>query len=494
MAGVPVVGEGSGDRFVPSGAGGGRVTGGSGSRRPAGRFVLLIGASVVTVGSFALGEVLDRGTTVLGINSIVVSVALYWVSGGSRIDAVGALCLSGMLFTGFAALITPQDHRIVETSEMAILLATTMQIAVVAVAWFPQWRRRGPMPRQRLPRQLRSSTLLLSGVTGFGIGVALSPVEELTNVSMGFLVGSPILAALGAASSARSRWAAGLVPLALILLYLSVWSGGGRLVVLAFLLAIVMVWSYRVPIRCSLLKAIVPCMLVPGLLLGSLVEVNRADVNGHLFHVPSDFIVAENLGSVWSPLYVFTSLLDGFREGALQFHGWHTLWASLVAWVPRPLWPGKPDGWGRDLAWVFNQQAAEYSNHSEAGLFPAEMLWSFGLLGLVLGTLVLGLVVRMVNAGLRRCVAVNPPRGLGAPILAGWIVVATALLPLWWGGTFNFSARVLLQVLAIAALVTMGTLFEKLTLSRSAGRRPATRDYAVRRTSPGLERARRPPR
>ena len=140
--------------------------------------------------------------------------------------------------------------------------------------------------------------------------------------------------------------------------------------------------------------------------------------------------VSESLGSVWSPFYILSALVRNLTNGQFVTHGFDTLVATLTVWIPSEVWSNKPEAWGRSLAWEFNRQAAANSTHSEAGLLPAEMLWSFGLIGLIVGIPLIGVMVRYINSRLQVHARILHMPGRAAAGVLVWIAFATALLPL----------------------------------------------------------------
>lgn len=80
----------------------------------------------------------------------------------------------------------------------------------------------------------------------------------------------------------------------------------------------------------------------------------------------------------------------------LQENGMGIL-TSLLAWVPRFLWPGKPDMGGNDF--VEKHTGMSFSDNTSIGAGPVfELFVNFGIWGVFIGSIVLGWVLRWMDA------------------------------------------------------------------------------------------------
>lgn len=431
----------------------------------------LLAWALVACASFAAVSAGIADCRLLGWLAVLLGIWSFWSSGRYQVDAIGIWALAGILFVGVAAIIIPDEVASgLDWLAVAIFSSLAIQILTIAIAWPRPTRAVRPSRGGRDPLTLSSRTLIAVGVLGFGLSLVLAGYEPTSNLAAGFLWASPLLAMLGAASSKGSKALSLMAPAVLTAAYLITWYGGGRLTVLALLVGLVMTYQYRCHPESRVVKVAVLLGSVGGLVIAALVETNRGNPEVGLLAVPGDFKVTDSLYSVWSPLYVFARILSGFAMDVVQPHGLHTLYATLVVWIPRGLWESKPEGWGRDLAWVVNPAAAEASSHSEAALAPAEFLWGFGYWGLVIAVPVLGIVLRVIGRGLHRCMSLDLVPGRGAPVSVAWIILATSLLSLWWTGTFTFWSRASMQLLAVAVLVGLGHLAERALGSPVPGR------------------------
>lgn len=444
---------------------------------------------VVITATFAFTSTGSISIAGFGWVGVAFCVWIYFRSGGLKLDAVSVWALSGLLFVGIGAVLLPSDRIASPTiAALAVYLALVLLTVTTAIAWWP--RRSQPVERPRSPRTLPAGELLKLGVLSYALGLGMSSIDLLASLADGFLQVGLLLASLGAASQVRRSPLTLVVPALLLTVHLATWSGGGRLTILALIISALMVFQYRSPPRTLFAKAAIIPLLVPALFVAALVESNRSNPQSQLLTMPNGFDASQSLYSVWSPLYVFISLMESEMEGILQHHGLHTFLAAATSLVPRGIWAAKPDGWGRDLAWVFNPVAAESSNHSEAGLVPAEFLWGFGLVGILVGIPLTGLLLRYIDLGLQQSRARAASPGRGAPALVGWVVLSTSLFSLFWAGSFTFATRAAVQLFALMIMTWIGR-----TLDPGASRQgpawtghptpiPTEQNYNVRRPRP----------
>ena len=143
----------------------------------------------------------------------------------------------------------------------------------------------------------------------------------------------------------------------------------------------------------------------------------------------------DGLGSVVAPLATLQRLLD--LATSIPSGQGSTFVASFLVWMPRSLWPTKPDGFGTTLTAKL-EPALLPLGHSMAAHSGGEWFYNFGYFGLVLMVLVLGVLIRLLDDGLLSLStgAVNSRRRL---LMVLFLVVAIASVPtLMWAGTFTF--------------------------------------------------------
>ena len=95
--------------------------------------------------------------------------------------------------------------------------------------------------------------------------------------------------------------------------------------------------------------------------------------------------------------YVFVGKMIEWHElyPDLRLHG-ETLYLALLTWVPRFLWPGKPEMGGNTF--VAENTGMRFSESATFGAGPVfEFYVNFGYVGVFLGFVVLGLLVRWID-------------------------------------------------------------------------------------------------
>lgn len=447
-------------------------------------WIVLILWTISLLATYLLALNLVWSFRLMGLWVVAFSLWAYHENRGNLLDATSVLSLANLLFVGVATLIIPSQRvTSVQSIAAAVLLAEFFILAVVACSPSPARVGNSTSRSTQVTRRfvLSAPALLAAGTAGFVASALLDNRELFENFSYGLLWSSPLVATLGAAAASSHRKFFLLLPVGLLAWHLSEWGGGGRLTILALTVGMVMAYQYQRPPKTAFVKAIFPLFLIPGLLFAAAIETNRGG-EGSLLYVPSGFQPLESLYSVWSPLDIFQVLLERELGSDLVHHGVHTFVAAALVWVPSWLWTGKPEGWGRDLAWEFNPQAADLSAHAEAGLAPAEFLWAHGLPALVLGAIAIAVLTRFLNAGLHRLAATNVrvPSGYAAPITVAWIVASTGLMTLWWSGTFNYTGRVFSQFLGLGLMIALGWTLARLNPFARGGARRIRRQSAMR--------------
>lgn len=415
---------------------------------------LVVGAAA-TVALLLLIEAGYASVRVLGALSIGMGLWAYYRHGKQSVDTLSIWALACILFVGVALLVMPIDVvEVVDTVPEAAAISLGLQLVVTAAiaSAIPVAPRSGaprtPRRFESRPWEMKSSTLLMLGAASYLLGRAFSFVSALSNFGSGFIWVSFLLGSLGAASAQRPIPAV-LVPVGLYAHHLSSWAGSGRLNELSSMLGMLLIYQLRRPPRTRRLKSVIPLLLVPGLLLSAIIEANRLNPQTPLLAAPSDFSAAESVYSVWSPMYVFSWILDHWSIGDLEMHGFHTFFVSAVVWLPRALWAEKPVGWGRELAWIFNPQAAANSGHSEAGLLPGEFVWGFGLAGVLLCLLFTALLATWIHVHVEGCRRLESQAGRGDLRCVVWGLLAAAMPTLLWTGSFEYAARTVLPLLAL---------------------------------------------
>jgi oligosaccharide repeat unit polymerase len=167
--------------------------------------------------------------------------------------------------------------------------------------------------------------------------------------------------------------------------------------------------------------------------------------------------------SLWLSLFSRFYGLDSLVAILIHTRGMHYEWGRtftelLYWWVPRALWPNKPFSWSYDFSFLL----ANYNNPSDAGVFSAptffgELYLNFGLAGVVLGSVVLGIVSRALY-----CYFVQR-----IPTKTGLLLYGTALIHLGQLCESTLAVAVALSFGRICPLLCLVTASRRLEMNES---------------------------
>lgn len=126
----------------------------------------------------------------------------------------------------------------------------------------------------------------------------------------------------------------------------------------------------------------------------------------------------------------------------LQFGGGETFVSTLVAWVPRGLWPSKPFGFGFDLTLLLEPQLAPYGHSLVATVF-GEWYYNFGWWGIPILVLTVAPFVRWLD---QRQIEQLKRKSVDNSKILYNVLLAAAIggIPhLVWSGTHTLFARLM---------------------------------------------------
>ena len=261
----------------------------------------------------------------------------------------------------------------------------------------------------------------------------------------------------------RSRRAVGALLLAVAAgAYLSViFDGFGRLALVSLGLVPVVLRSLFQGGR--LLRVGILLSVVPGLVL---LGASRDNVNRERGAPVGSF---SGIGSAVTPVALFGELLESRAEGeGLEPAYGSTMIASAVFWVPRSIWPGKPEGFGAVLTANLRPDLAP-AGHSEAATISGEWYYNFGLLGTAASAVFLLIVARL---SVRLLVGTGRRSGssyLSSFRVLGFTVITVGLPDLVWDGTFTFASRTGSRLGVLAFVVVVWATWDRLSAGRSVG-------------------------
>lgn len=144
----------------------------------------------------------------------------------------------------------------------------------------------------------------------------------------------------------------------------------------------------------------------------------------------SEYIANPDYDAFFQIANAYSYMVDGMVEPGRQFLG------SLLFWVPRSMWPGKPEDTAIVLA---DYRGYKFTNISSP--FWAELLVNGGVIAVVIGFLIIGFALRKLD-----------DRLVPAYAQAGWWGIAGAILPVYslilWRGSLLQATGALAVMLA----------------------------------------------
>lgn len=413
---------------------------------------LVTGLSVNLVSLLAASPTFAQtGIAVAGLAHCALA---FWRDGGPRISVPGVYFFSAALFVFFPGLYVTLNEVTFEHGPMAVLLALNFWYFSQLLMYHLVWERRvtaQPLPRAAAdPGVLRWGRWCGAVLVAVGTAASIAGAGDPGITSGAAFTGVVLLAAATFARPARISILAYAVVGAAALVYAQfVFTGFGRLQLGALGLGVAMCLAPRW--RGRRVKAALMIGTVPGLLYLAQIRVAfTSEVAGASIAARSS-----GLESVYGPFVRFAELAHiEFSPDSLDYTYLHTFWASLVAVVPREIWPSKPIGFGAELAMLFRPELAG-SGHSELALLSGEFIFAAGALGLAVLPLVLAWSLAALDrlAAGQRWVDLGTRRGLLGFVAV--VILSASVADLIWGGTFSYSSRVAARLLVVLALVVL---------------------------------------
>lgn len=406
----------------------------------------------------------------IAILGLLHSLLGFLAHGGVRISAPGIFLLGTALFGYFPTLY----YRVVSGRDglHAMELTGLSAVLVSQIVMYSIWRRSGDggaLPRQPIPSP--RSVTLVGVLSGGGLLVAAATLRWLGVEGQGSLTRAAGYAGVvvAALSLVRGKSRLGFGTLIVlgglfVFFFTTMFTEGGRLVLgsLAAALGLVVCTRWRP----RLLKPVALAILPLGVyVLARMRSGSRSDLS-------TGYREAGIESVVW-PQRRFFDVLQGITDGTLEL-GWGQTFAnSLVAWVPRGIWEGKPVGFGYELTAIYRPELLPFG-HSEAALLYGEFVYNFGVFGLLMLTGVCGVSILMLD---RLLVAAQGSARESLTSLvaeAALIIVVACLLDLVWVGTWTYIERAGFAVAVLGALYVLFAVVESIAPdaydSRQAGK------------------------
>jgi hypothetical protein len=383
----------------------------------------------------------DSSELTLAGLSTAFGVWVFWTHGRHQITAAGVYCLSVSVFVGFAGLWWWTQPGAVDPP---VYIGTVTGYWTTYAMWVLFWRHE---PAYALIRPVSPEATqwaigmgLMVAVVGGSAGFASPdayvqfPLAGLSLVAVGLT--------LHRAQREKVIVRLGLAGLTVVVFWETAFTGFGRLNLVAIALVGVVVASGRSSRRT--VKALVLAGVSPALWLLVLAREALTTTAGSAY---------DGIGSVVFPLRYFGELVQGHASGLFAYSGGQALEATLTVWIPRSLWPGKPEGFGAVLTPLL-APATVGTNNSLAAHDYGEWYYDFGWAGVIAMVLVLGVFIWAVDR-LLASAAATPlvTRRQLVPLVVAVLLVVD-MPNMMWVGTFGYVARTA-QRLAILGLLVL---------------------------------------
>lgn len=415
-------------------------------------FLLLGADALVLLLQSASAMTAKEAILVICGGSLLHGIWGFWQHGGRHFTAAGMVSFSFALFVGFAGIYSVTNYG--PGADPARLLPAAAYSFSLQVILYYGWR------QTDTPRHINTTHTSIPadtarwgswvGLIMVGVSVTATNLGAVSGVFNQFAVSGAVLFSLSLFCG-RSHFHHGLsavITLVLVAVLASViFTGFGRLQLGALGLGAAASAAYR--FRYKLVKVVLLFATAPVLI--------------YLAHRRVEFTAQLNVNqtgnvsgfeSVISPLSRFGDLLYGSHNGTVDPHYLSSFFATLVAFVPRTLWPEKPPGFGAVLADYFYPGSSSHG-YSAVALSQGEWVWAFGIAGPIIMLPVLGISVRMADRIANQCRSQQDMTISGLVKLAMLTVIISGMPDLLWGGTFNFITRSGLRILLLGLVLLM---------------------------------------
>ncbi len=415
---------------------------------------VLLGTIDLTLHGAGMG--VATALTVMGVLQLLFGVWVFWTHGGRQITAAGVYSVSASLFVGFAGIFYADLYG--SAVPPAIYLATVLcyfsHIAMYALFWrtsFPVTRAATRVyPTEQVTAWLGKTglVLLVTAIAAHVAGIHIVVIDSMAFVSLVFLACASFNHPGGPAGR---PWYLIAAMSGFVLYTLIFFSGYGRLKLAT--LALVFVAAACRYLRHRSAK-LITLACIPGMLL-----VFGAMRVAFLQGLYPDKTDTENNGidSVINPLLTFGQVIDGLHGGTIDYGRGSTFLATLVLYVPHALWQGKPIGFGSVLAKALLKDGSYVEGTSLAALSPGEWFYNFGIPGIILMVVVLGLAIRWLDSVFHRVLERPLDTRNDFIALAAALVAVASMSDLMWVGTFTFNERAGTRLLVIFAIALVST-------------------------------------
>ena len=109
--------------------------------------------------------------------------------------------------------------------------------------------------------------------------------------------------------------------------------------------------------------------------------------------------LTQSLNSLWMQLFSRFYGLDSMVAILIHTRRIHYEWGSSFAellywWIPRAIWPNKPFSWSYQFSYILHKYNSADAGSFSAPTFLGELYLNFGLVGLIIGSVLAGIAAR----------------------------------------------------------------------------------------------------
>lgn len=223
--------------------------------------------------------------------------------------------------------------------------------------------------------------------------------------------------------------------------YFLLWNVFGRLIVAKFAFIVLVLLSQLIQKSQFLLKTFIICLLPVLIVISGFMRSQNYDIK-------DTFTQGEGIGSLISPIIYTEKVYDDVLNKRITPIKGNTYLATLLFFVPRRIWPEKPEGFGSTLVMWYMPSTKRFG-HSLAATYVGEAVGNFGRMGLLLGPFMLYVFFGLVSRG-TNLDEVKTKSHLTMFIRALIAILFMTSMPdLIWAGFFTFFSRAVLSMIPV---------------------------------------------
>lgn len=216
------------------------------------------------------------------------------------------------------------------------------------------------------------------------------------------------------------------------------WNGFGRTVTFGMLITAILYFLYVNEIRFNkLIFALFP-------VLGSMLLVSRRDFSFSIN--PNDVVNDSAVG----PYRLASTFIDNYIINGFDAIGFFDqIVFTIFVFIPRDLWPSKPNGFGFQYVVDNMGQSFVDEGHSIASTLIGDHIYFLGWWGVFTSLLMMYMLFRI-------CLYINNMKLFQG---FGIVLIACNIMVFVWGGMTSFSARIIFPMLSIIPFFLLYGLF-----------------------------------